>query len=182
MLPLHVVPADKYDHLQVRRTAKAVQKETGRSVEPLYVDHGYTGDQAQDDAVGDGVILHAVKLSEAQRSFLMLSRRWVVERNFACVTRFRELAKDFAWRPKEVAELPFAVVACITLARCFVMRTQHALAAAVGDMAELGAFSSSARAPRSLRRQNRLVSWSLRGALPRAPEAQTGVSGTGTAY
>ncbi len=79
-----------------------MQKETGRSVEPPYVDHGYTGDQAQDDAVGDGVILHAVKLPEAPRSFLMLSRRWVVERSFAWMTRFRGLAKEFAWRPKRL--------------------------------------------------------------------------------
>ena len=33
LLALHVTPADKQDRSQVRRTAKAVQKATGRNVE-----------------------------------------------------------------------------------------------------------------------------------------------------
>ena len=121
LLALHVTPADKQDRSQVRRTAKAVQKATGRNVALAYVDQGYTGEQAQDDAEDHGIMLHVVKLSEAKRGFVLLPRRWVVERSFAWMTRFRRLAKDFERLPKTVAGLHFAVFACIMLARCFAM-------------------------------------------------------------
>jgi len=121
LLALHVTPADKQDRSQVRRTAKAVQQATGRNVALAYVDQGYTGEQAQDDAEDHGIMLHVVKLSEAKRGFVLLPRRWVVERSFAWMTRFRRLAKDFERLPKTVAGLHFAVFACIMLARCFAM-------------------------------------------------------------
>ena len=117
LLALHVTPADKQDRSQVKRTAKAVQKATGQSVGIAYVDQGYTGDQAQDDAEDLGIMLHVAKLSEAKRGFVLLPRRSVVERSFAWMTRFRRLAKDFERLPKTVAGLHFAVFACILLAR-----------------------------------------------------------------
>jgi len=121
LLALHVTPADKQDRSQVKRTAKAVQKATGQSVGIAYVDQGYTGEQAQDDlkvgAEDRGIMLHVVKLPKAKRGFVLLPRRWVVERNFAWMTRFRRLAKDFDRLPKTVAGLHFAVFACIMLAR-----------------------------------------------------------------
>jgi transposase len=107
----------------VKRTAKAVQKARGQSVEIAYVDQGYTGDQAQDDTEDDsadcGMMLHIVKRSEAKRGFVLLPRRWVVERSFPWMTRFRRLAKDFERLPKTVAGLHFAVFACIMLKRRF---------------------------------------------------------------
>ena len=38
------------------------------------------------------VELSVVKLPEAKRGFVLLPRRWVVERSFAWLTRFRRLA------------------------------------------------------------------------------------------
>ena len=73
------------------------------------------------DTLGHLLALHVVKLSEAKRGFVLLPRRWVVERSFAWMTRFRRLAKDFERLPKTVAGLHFAVFACIMLARCFAM-------------------------------------------------------------
>jgi transposase len=98
-----------------------VQKATGRKVELAYVDQCYAGEQAQDDAEDHWIMLHVVKLSEAKRGFVLLPRRWAVERSFAWMTRFRRLAKDFERLPKTVAGLHFAVFACIMLARCFAM-------------------------------------------------------------
>ena len=40
-----------------------------------------------------------VKYSEATRDFILLSRRWVVERSFAWATRFRRLVKDYKRLP-----------------------------------------------------------------------------------
>jgi transposase len=36
-----------------------------------------------------------VKLPEAKRGFVLLPRRWVVERSFAWATRCRRLVKDY---------------------------------------------------------------------------------------
>ena len=36
-----------------------------------------------------------VKLPEAKKGFVLLPRRWVVERDFAWSTRFRRLTRDY---------------------------------------------------------------------------------------
>src|SRR4249920_1288403 len=55
LLTLHVTPADQQDRSQVKKIAKQVQKVTGQSVELAYVDQGYTGDQAANDAQKHGI-------------------------------------------------------------------------------------------------------------------------------
>ncbi len=60
-----------------------------------------------------------MKLPQAKRGFVLLPRRWVVERSFAWMARFRRLAKDFERLPKTVEGLHLAVFACIMLARYF---------------------------------------------------------------
>src|SRR5580700_7177565 len=42
-----------------------------------------------------GIALEVVKLPEAKRGFVLLPRRWVVERSFAWATRCRRLVKDY---------------------------------------------------------------------------------------
>jgi transposase len=39
--------------------------------------------------------LEVVKHPEAKHGFVLLPRRWVVERSFAWVARFRRLARDY---------------------------------------------------------------------------------------
>ena len=52
-----------------------------------YVDQGYTGEKAAEAAKQQGNALEVVKLPEAKRGFVVLPRRWVVERSFACPAR-----------------------------------------------------------------------------------------------
>jgi len=47
------------------------------------------------DAADHGIRLEVVKLNEAKRGFVLLPRRWVVERSFAWTGRFRRLARDY---------------------------------------------------------------------------------------
>lgn len=119
LLAIHVTPADTQDRTQIRKTAKAVQKATGKNVEIAFVDQGYTGEQAEDDAERHGIDLHVVKLPEAKRGFVLLPRRWVVERSFAWMARFRRLAKDYERLPRTVEGLHLAVFVCLMLARAF---------------------------------------------------------------
>lgn len=95
LLALKVTPANEQDRAQVAELAQAVQEVTGQSVELAYVDQGYTGEQPAADAAQVGMKLEVVKHHEAKRGFVLLPRRWVVERSFAWAARFRRLARDY---------------------------------------------------------------------------------------
>lgn len=83
LLALHVTPASADDRGEVERLARTVQAVTENHVEVAYVDQGYTGERAAKAAAEHGISLEVVKLLEAKRGFVLLPRRWVVERSFA---------------------------------------------------------------------------------------------------
>ena len=61
-------------------------------------------------------IHHAVvKLPDARHGFVLLPRRWVVERTFAFASRFRRLARDYERLPAVLARLHFLAFACLML-------------------------------------------------------------------
>ena len=107
LLALHVTPADEQDRARVNELAEAVQEATGESVELAYVDQGYTGEEASEAAEEHGIRLEVVKRPEAERGFVLLPRRWVVERDFALASRFRRLVKDYDGLCSTVAGLHF---------------------------------------------------------------------------
>ncbi len=95
LLALKVTAANEQDRAQVANLARAVQAATGQNVQVAFVDQGYTGEQPAKDAAQHGLRLEVVKHHEAKRGFVLLPRRWVVERSFAWVARFRRLARDY---------------------------------------------------------------------------------------
>lgn len=115
LLSLHVTPADEQDRSQVKKIARDVQKVTGKSVELIYVDQGYTGEKPAADAEKHGIELQVVKLPQAKHGFVLLPRRWVVERSFAWMARFRRLAKDYERLTTTVAGLHLVAFACLML-------------------------------------------------------------------
>lgn len=117
LLALHVTPADQQDRSQVERLAEEIQAVTGDSVELAYVDQGYTGQQSAEDAAQHGIELVVVKFPEAHKGFMLLPRRWVVERSFAWATRFRRLAKDYERLPETLIGLHYLAFAVLMLSR-----------------------------------------------------------------
>jgi transposase len=95
LLALVVTPASEQDREQVGELASAVQEATGQTVSLAYADQGYTGDQPAADAAAHGIALEVVRHTEAKRGFVLLPRRWVVERSFGWMARFRRLARDY---------------------------------------------------------------------------------------
>lgn len=95
LLPLHVTPANEQDRDQVEKLAEEVQQITGEHVELAYVDQGYTGEAAQQAAASHDIQLAVVKHTQAKRGFVLLPRRWVIERSFAWTARFLRLARDY---------------------------------------------------------------------------------------
>jgi transposase len=117
LLALHVTPANEQDRAQAETLACAIQEATGDSVELAYVDQGYTGEQPEQEAAEHGIRLEVVKHPETGRGFVLLPRRWVVERDFAWASRFRRLVKDYERLPETVAGLHFVAFACLFLHR-----------------------------------------------------------------
>ena len=115
LLALKVTAANEQERAQVSALAAEVQAVTGESVELAYVDQGYTGEEAEDDAEEHGIHLEVVKLPEAKRGFVLLPRRWVVERSFAWMARFRRLARDYERLPETLASLHFIAFAFLML-------------------------------------------------------------------
>ncbi len=115
LLTLLVTPANEQDRAQVGELAQRVQDVTGQSVELAFVDQAYTGDDPAQAAASQGIQLAVVKLPEAKRGFVLLPRRWVVERSFAWVARFRRLARDYERLPTTVAGLHLVAFACLML-------------------------------------------------------------------
>jgi transposase len=95
LLALHVTAANGQERAQVAELAKQVQDVTGEHVEMAFVDQGYTGDNAAHQAATHNIKLEVVKHTKAKRGFVLLPRRWVVERTFGWLGRFRRLARDY---------------------------------------------------------------------------------------
>lgn len=115
LLALHVTPATADDRAEVGRLAAAVQKATGESVEVAYVDQGYVGPKPAAEAQAHGIRLDVVKLPQAKRGFVLLPRRWVVERSFAWATRCRRLVRDYERLPTTLEGLHVIAFACLML-------------------------------------------------------------------
>jgi transposase len=115
LLALHVTPANEQERAQLGVLAEAVQRVTGESVELAYVDQGYTGEDAFDAAAEHGIILEVVKLAEAKRGFVLLPRRWVVERSFGWAARFRRLARDYERLTETLAGLHYVAFSLLML-------------------------------------------------------------------
>jgi transposase len=105
LLALKVTPANEQERAQVADLAKGVQEATNENVEIAFVDQGYTGEEPAEQAAKHGIRLIVVKLEEAKKGFVLLPRRWVVERSFAWAARFRRLAKDYERLPSTLAGL-----------------------------------------------------------------------------
>ncbi len=117
LLALRVTPADVDERAEVAALAAEVQAVTGGEVELAFVDQGYSGPAAAADAAAHGVALEVVRLPGAKRGFVLLFRRWVVERSISWMRRFRRLAKDYERLPETLAGLHFLAFACILLSR-----------------------------------------------------------------
>jgi transposase len=87
--------ANEQERARVAELAAKVQEVTGERVEVSYVDQGYTGAEAAGQAQEHGIRLEVVKHAEAKKGFVLLPRRWVVERTFGWLGRFRRLARDY---------------------------------------------------------------------------------------
>ena len=124
LLAVAVTPASEQERAQVGELAAQVQAATGQSVELAYVDQGYTGKEAAAQAAAHGIQLEVVRLATAKRGFVLLPRRWVVERSFAWLARFRRLSRDYERLSTTLAGLHWLAFACLLLNNLFRINPQ----------------------------------------------------------
>lgn len=105
LLAVHVTPANEQERTQVGELAGRVRESTSQTVKVAFADQGYTGDEPAQAALDEGIELQVIKLAEAKKGLVLQSRRWVVERSFGGLNRFRRLARDYERLPETLAGL-----------------------------------------------------------------------------
>jgi transposase len=126
LLALRVTAADQQDRAQVGAVVRRVQQVTAQNLRKAFVDQGYTGETAQQAAARHGVDLEVIKLPEAKRGFVLLPRRWVVERTFAWTGRFRRLARDYERLATTLAGMHWLTAVGLMLAAIYALGSTSA--------------------------------------------------------
>ena len=83
----------------------------------IWADGGYAGQLV--DWVKDtcGWVLEIVKRSDGQKGFVVLPRRWVIERTFGWLGRYRRLSKDYEYLPVISEATVYAAMSHLMLRR-----------------------------------------------------------------
>lgn len=126
LLAVKVTAANEQERAEVADLSAAVQNATGQTVTLAYVDQGYTGVQPVADAAAHGIRLEVVKHTEAKRGFVLLPRRWVVERSFGWLARFRRLARDYERLTETLAGWHWVAFAGLLLRRIAKLASESA--------------------------------------------------------
>jgi transposase len=122
LLALLITAADEQDRALVGELTAEIQEITGQHVELAYVDQGYTGAEPAQAAAENGIKLAVVRLPDAKQGFVLLPRRWVVERSFAWLARFRRLARDCERLPDVLAGFHLVAFGMIMLQRLIALQ------------------------------------------------------------
>jgi len=117
LLALRVTPANVDERTEVEGLLKTVQAVTDGAVEVAFADQGYEGEKTAKAAAAQGVDLIVVKLPEAKKGFVLLPKRWIVERSFAWTTRFRRLVRDYERYATTLAGWHLVAFVCLMLRR-----------------------------------------------------------------
>ncbi|WP_238697874.1 transposase [Streptomyces sp. E5N91] len=97
LLGVMVTSADIGD----RAAAKALLAQVADAhhrLELVWADGGYTGSLVEHCLAALALVLAIVKRSDDTRGFVVLPKRWIVERLFAHLMRTRRLARDYERR------------------------------------------------------------------------------------
>jgi transposase len=121
LLAVAITPANEQERAQVGALCQQVQEATQQNVRMAFVDQGYTGQDAAEQAQAHGIDLVVVQLAEAKKGFVLLPRRWVVERTFAWLGRFRRLARDYERLSHSLAGFHWLAATSIMLSSLFAL-------------------------------------------------------------
>jgi transposase len=99
LLEVTVTTADVHDSKAAPALLETFMDEPGRLLKLVWVDSAYQGPALAQAFARHGVAVHVVRRSDGQRGFVVLARRWVVERTLSWLSRSRRLNRDHERRP-----------------------------------------------------------------------------------
>jgi transposase len=117
LLATVVSPANVQDRAVVAELCAEMQAEVGGTINTIFADQGYTGAVPEEEVAQEGINLVVVKHPKPKRGFVLLPRRWVVERTFAWMANFRRLNRDYERLEETLQSLHLGAHAITLLAR-----------------------------------------------------------------
>jgi transposase len=78
-----------------------------------FAEQGYTGEEPAQPALDERIEVQTIRLAKAKKGFVLLPRRWVVERCVGWLNRFRLLARYYERLSETLAGLQFVVVSVL---------------------------------------------------------------------
>lgn len=97
LLMVNLTPADISDVAGAQRILDAIRKRWPW-LKHLFADGAYDRTQLMDKAAFKGFVIEVVQRIASEPGFTILPRRWIVERTFAWMTRWRRLVQDYEQR------------------------------------------------------------------------------------
>ena len=97
LLMVNLTPADISDSAGAQTILDAIRKRWPW-LKHLFADGAYDRGQLMDKAAFLGFVIEVVRRIEGQQGFEVLPRRWVVERTFGWMVRWRRLVRDYEGR------------------------------------------------------------------------------------
>ncbi|GAA3909054.1 IS5 family transposase [Streptomyces lacrimifluminis] len=98
-LEVTVTTADVHDSKAAPALLETFMDQPGRLLKLVWVDSAYQGPALAKAFARHGVRTEVVRRSDGQRGFVVLARRWVVERTLSWLARSRRLNRDHERRP-----------------------------------------------------------------------------------
>jgi transposase len=117
LLATVVSAANEQDRARVAELCAEMQAEVSGSINTVFADQGYTGAVPEEEVAQEGINLVVIKHTKPKRGFVLLPRRWVVERTFAWMTNFRRLNRDYERLAETLRSIHLGAHAITLLAR-----------------------------------------------------------------
>jgi transposase len=99
LLEVTVTTADVHDSKAAPALLETFMDQPGRLLKLVWVDSAYQGPALAKAFARHRVRIEVVRRSDGQRGFVVLARRWVVERTLSWLSRSRRLNRDHERRP-----------------------------------------------------------------------------------
>lgn len=116
LVKVHVTGANIDDRVGAKSLVTGILKKSSR-LRLIWTDGGYTGALVDWAKTHYNIVLEWVKPPTKTSNFQVLPRRWVVERTFAWLGRYRRLSKDYEVLPQTSEAMIYIAMNCLLTKR-----------------------------------------------------------------
>jgi transposase len=124
LLEVTVTPANVHDSKAAPELIEAFMAEPGRMLKLVWADTAYQGQALAEAFAAHGVKVEVARRPDGSRGFVVLARRWVVERTLGWLSRARRLNRDHERRPDHHVQMVWWA-GLITLTRRMARQRLH---------------------------------------------------------